>query len=168
MKMITVVLGAVVSCVLAGCVSAPMALSPVGPNPAGRVSASDEGQLEVFSALQSHRDGNEYDPNPAWYQHTDYTVYNMQGERVRHVFNSVGHYEQAPGVTSLPPGEYRVVARAQGYLRTSVPVVIEAGRTTRVHLDAQWRAPADTPSRELVETPAGYPVGWRAGGVGIN
>ncbi len=162
MKMITVVLGAAVSCALAGCVSAPMTLAPVGPNPAGRVSASEEGQLEVFSKLQLHHDGNEYDPNPAWYQHTDYVVYDMQGKRVRHVFNTVGHYEQAPSVTSLPPGEYRVVARAQGYLRVTVPVVIEAGRTTRVHLDAQWQAPMGTRETELVEVPGGYPVGWLA------
>jgi hypothetical protein len=171
MKVIPLIMGAAVSIALAGCVSAPLALAPVGPNPAGRVNASAEGQLEVFSKLQSHRDGNEYDPNPAWYQHTDYTIYDMQGDRVRHVFNSVGHYEEAPSVTSLSPGEYVVVARAQGYLRVEVPVVIEAGRATRVHLDAHWQVPAGTPRAEVVQMPNGYQVGWRAehgGGVGIN
>ena len=112
--------------------------------------------------MQTKHDGDPYDPNPGWQQHTDYTIYNLQGDRVEHVFNPVGHYENAPSVTSLPPGKYMVVARAQGYLRVNVPVLIEAGRTTRVHLDARWHAPPNTPASELVQMPNGYQVGWRA------
>jgi hypothetical protein len=129
------------------------------------------GQLEVYSALQTRRDGNEYDPDPLWHQHTDYTVYDSDGKRVEHVFNTIGHYEEAPRVITLPAGRYVVSARAQGYLRVRVPVEIEGGRTTRVHLDAKWKPPVNTPKAELVEVPGGYPVGWRSDfttNIGVN
>jgi hypothetical protein len=162
MKGIPLVFGVMLSSLLLGCVSAPVALAPVGPNPVGGVRASANGRLEVFSALQVHRDGNEYDPNPAWFQHADYTICDMNGDRLRHVFNSVGHYESAPNVINLPPGKYMVFARAQGFLRVRVPVVIEGGRTTRVHLDADWNVPPGIPKSGLVQVPNGYAVGWRA------
>jgi len=122
---------------------------------------SATGELEVFSALQKCRDGNEFDVNPAWYQHTDYTVYNLKRERIKHVFNTVGHYAEAPCLITLPSGEYLVQAQAQGYLRVTVPVVIEPGQTTRVHLDATWKPSTQSPKMQLVSTPSGYPVGWR-------
>src|SRR5580692_1325102 len=134
MKNILIVLGTVLTSLLLGCASTPVALAPVGPNPSGPVHMAATGQLEVFSAVQTERDGNEYDPNPAWYQHTDYTIYDSTGQRVQHVFNSVGHYSQAPNVISLPAGNYLVKARAQGHLQVKVPVMIRSGRTTRVHL----------------------------------
>jgi hypothetical protein len=90
---------------------------------------------------------------------------------VRHVFNTVGHYEETPNMITLPAGSYVVVARAQGLLRVKVPVVIEGGRTTRVHLDAKWNVPTDTPKTELVQILGCYPVGWRADAakkVGMN
>jgi hypothetical protein len=171
MKKIPVILGTALTSLLLGCASTPVALAPVGPNPSGRASMAATGQLEVFSALQTRHDGNEYDPNPAWHQHTDYTVYDSAGKRVRHVFNTVGHYEETPNVITLPAGSYVVMARAQGLLRVQVPVVIVGGRMTHVHLDAKWNIPTDTPKTELVQIPGGYPVGWRAdaaGKVGVN
>jgi hypothetical protein len=42
-----------------------------------------------------------------------------------------------------------------------VPVLIERGRTTRIHLDDRWNIPANTPRSEFVWMPAGVPVGWR-------
>jgi hypothetical protein len=50
-----------------------------------------------------------------------------------------------PREVGLPPGNYRVKARANGYGTVSVPVKIEPHRTTRIHLDdgpAQWQAGA--------------------------
>jgi hypothetical protein len=171
MKRIPIIFGTAIASLLLGCSTTPVALAPVGPNPTRAANMSANGQLEVYSALQTQRDGNEYDPDPAWYQHTDYMVYDLNGKRVRHVFNTVGHYEEAPNVITLPAGSYLVAARAQGLLQVKVPVVIESGRTTRVHLDAKWRVPAGTSKGELVEIPGGYPVGWRAdaaGKVGVN
>jgi len=110
----SVLFGAYLTLLLLGCSSAPVALAPVGPNPYGAVGANTTGQLEVFSALQECRDGNEFDTNPAWYQHTDYDVYNLAGKRIKHVFNTVGHYDEAPRVIALPAGDYLVKARGAG------------------------------------------------------
>ena len=47
----------------------------------------------------------------------------------------------------------------------SVPVVIESGKTTEVHLNGQWKGPAGAPQGELVYSPSGFPMGWKAGGM---
>jgi len=142
---------------LAGCAT-PVALVPVGPNPYGLETTAAEGNLVVLSRLHGCTEGN----NPTWYQHSDYNIYNLQGKLVKHVANAVGRYEQAPLGVALTPGNYIVRSRANDYLRVEVPVIIERGRTTRVHLDCDWKYPAGTQMRELVSLPDGNPVGWRA------
>ena len=161
MKGIPLFLTATVISILCGCSSTPVALAPVGPNPNGLLSTDTTGQLEVYSALQKCRDGNEFDTNPLWYQHTDYVVCDQNGKAIRHVSNSVGHYAQRPRSIRLPPGQYLVKAQAKDYLIAVVPVVIEPGRTTRVHLDAKWRPPAAVSKNEIVSSPDGNPIGWR-------
>lgn len=146
---------------LAGCSSTPLSLAPVGPNPTGAEGEATTGQLEVYSALQECHDGNEFDNNPLWYQHSDYVLCNLNGRPMKHVFNSVGHYAQRPRPIALAPGRYLVKAEAKDYMSVVVPVVIKAGRTTRVHLDDAWNPGAFTTKSELVSTPTGYPVGWR-------
>jgi hypothetical protein len=138
-----------------------VALAPVGPNPAGAANGATKttGHLEVYSALTECHEGDEYDTNPMWYQHTDYVVCNSNGERIRHVFNTVGHYAQRPRRIDLPPGEYLVKAEAKDYMAVEIPVIIRPGRTTRVHLDGAWHP--SIPNSEVVSAPAGYPVGWR-------
>jgi hypothetical protein len=154
-RSILIVAGVAAAFALAGCASAPVALAPVGPNPIGYQSQAGDGQLEVFSALSGHGEGN----NPTWYRHTDYYICNQQGERLQHVENSVGHYSQAPRVVLLPPGEYIVEARAKGTLRVRVPVIIKFGERTSVHLDGAWQ-PSEGGTAQIVYAPTGYPVGW--------
>jgi hypothetical protein len=96
-----------------------------------------------------------------WFQHTDYSIYNLHGKLVKRVDNSTGHYEQAPQRVALPAGHYLVKARAKDYLQIEVPVTIEPGRMTRVHLDDNWKLPANAPRNQLVRMPNGNPVGWR-------
>jgi hypothetical protein len=141
---------------LAGCVT-PVAVTPVGPNPHGPENTSAKGELVVFSRLHGCTEGD----NPTWYQHSDYSIYNLQGKLVKHVGNAIGRYEQAPLEVALQPGNYLVRSRANDYLRVEVPVLIERGRTTSVHLDGDWKYPAGTRMRELVSLPDGNPVGWR-------
>ena len=138
-----------------GCASTPVAVAPVGPNPNGALSSTAEGQLEVYSALIPHTEGN----NPTWYQHADYRIYDQRGKLVAHVDNTLGHYARSPRPVSLPPGNYIVRAAAEDYLSVKVPVVIAPGRVTRVHLDDAWR-PVNVRRTELVSLPAGNPVGW--------
>ena len=160
MKNIGFILGAAVLTLMMGCASTPVALAPVGPNPLDYSGMGSKGQLLVYSAWQGHGEGN----NPCYYQHSDYYIYEPSGKLVRHVENIVGHYAQSPRTELLPAGKYVVQARAKGYgnVWIEVPVVIQGGQTTRVHLDNGWMVPADISKAELVSIPNGYPVGWRA------
>lgn len=167
MKNVYFVLGAGLLSLLVGCASTPVALAPVGPNPVGSESTAAEGGLQVFSSLVGRSEGD----NPTWYQHTDYYVYDLHGKLVRHVNNTVGYYAKAPRPVTLPAGRYLVKAQANDYFWVDVPVTIEGGQTTRVHLDDNWKLPADTPKTELVSLPNGKPVGWQAESskeIGIN
>jgi hypothetical protein len=144
----------------------PLTLGPVGPGPsAGRSSSSRTGYLQVFSSLAEESDDQNQGGsggNPVWFQHTDYNIYDAKGKRVKHVDNTVGHYSTSPRLVSLKPGTYTVKARAEDWLSVKIPVLIEPGRTTKVHLDDNWRPPAGTPKAEVVTSPGGHPVGWSA------
>ena len=148
------------------CAPPPIALVPVGPGPfAGRSSSSGTGQLQVFSSLAEQSDDQNQEgsgASPIWYQHTAYTIYDTSGKLVERVDNSLGHYSTAPRLVSRRPGSYTVRARASDCLSVSVPVVIEPGKTTKVHLDENWRPPPGTQNTEVVSAPDGNPVGWRA------
>jgi hypothetical protein len=158
MKSYIITSQAVLLALLLGCTTAPVAVAPVGPNPAGeRNPAQPEGRLQVFSVLVSHAEGD----NPPWYRHADYDLFTPEGRHLRHVDNASGHYARAPRLVALPAGKYLVKAAAQDYLRLEVPVVIEPGRITRVHLDGAWRPVAGVPKADVVYSPLGQPVGWR-------
>ena len=139
---------------LAGC-STPVAVAPVGPNPTGIGDNAKSGQLQVFSALVGRTEGD----NPTWFQHGNYSILDSNGNTVMRVANRDGKYALSPQAVSLRPGKYVVKAEAKDYFRVKIPVVIQAGRTTRVHLDDTWK-PADAGATALVSLPSGAPVGW--------
>jgi hypothetical protein len=121
------------------------------------------GELQVFSRLERETDnGNEASTDPIWHQHTGYIIYNAQGKRVERVENTTGHYARAPRLVALPAGQYVVKAEAKDYFWAEVPVTIEPGRTTKVHLDGKWQPPANASTNGLVSMPNGVPAGWRA------
>lgn len=157
MKSLPAILATAAISVWCGCSSTPLAVAPVGPNPDGLNRHTADGQLEVYSALVGRSEGN----NPAWFQHANYTIYDQNGHRVRQIRNVVGRYAERPSSVALPPGRYLVKTEAQDFFQVKVPVVIEAGRTTRVHLDNRWR-PAAAPSARMVMLPGNHPVGWSA------
>jgi hypothetical protein len=148
---------------LASCASQPITLAPVGPNPFAVGASIGTGHLQVFSCLAERSDDqNQGSTDPVRYQHTDYNIYDVRGKLVRHVDNNLGHYSTSPRLVSLQPGNYTVRARSKESLSVEVPVVIERGRTTKVHLDENWKPPAGAQQTEIVSAPGGYPVGWRA------
>ena len=155
-SVIIIILGAGLVSILAGCSSTPVELAPVGPNPHGVGNAASNGQLEVFSRLVACTEAE----NPIWHQHSAYRIYDLEGRLVKYVGNTTGYYEEDPRVVALPPGQYRVSARASDYLRVEVPVTINPGHTTRIHLDGNWKLPNDAARQELVSLPDGNPVGW--------
>jgi hypothetical protein len=167
MKSVYCLLGTGLVLALVGCSSTPVALAPVGPDPVGSERMASEGELQVFSSLLGRSEGD----NPTWYQHSDYYIYDLRGMLVKQVDNAIAHYATAPRPVALPTGRYLVKAQAEDYFRVEVPVTIERGRTTKVHLDDNWKLPPDTPKSQLVCMPNGNPVGWRAestSDLGIN
>lgn len=156
-KNILLISGVALTLLLAGC-STPVTLAPVGPNPNYSPGATGDGQLQIFSALMAHTEGE----NPTWYRHANYYLYDDEGNELEYIRNSRGYYSKAPIVLTLAPGKYLVRARAKGIVQADVPVVIKAGQTTEVHLDGNWQPPSGVSETKLVSTPTGYFVGWRA------
>lgn len=164
MKKVLVITGVGLILLSAGCASVPVAsvaLAPVGPNPMALRSASSQGSLEVFSRLSRRSDDlNQGSTYPVWYQHTDYYVCNLEGKVLKHVFNATGHYEQDPKIVNLPAGKYLVMARSTGDCWVKVPVTIDRGEITWVHLADNWTPPSYAEKAQIVKLPDGKPVGW--------
>ncbi len=158
MKSICCIMTIGVVSLLMGCASTQVSLPPVGPNPERAGTKSSTGDLQVFSSLVGRAEGE----NPTWHQHSDYYIYDPGGNLVKHVNNTTGYYARAPRPVSLPAGSYLVKAQSTDYFWVEVPVTIQHGKTTRVHLDDNWKAPAVTPTGEIVHLPNGNPVGWSA------
>ncbi len=157
MKSVNILLGTGLISLLAGCANTAVTVAPVGPNPFGREQVTANGGLEVFSSLVGRTEGN----NPTWYQHSGYDIYDAHGRLLQYVGNTIGRYAQAPRRVVLPAGNYRVRAHASDYLWVDVPVTIEPGRTTKIHLDDQWQGPDTVSNQALVRLPDGDPVGWQ-------
>ncbi|HEY3857601.1 MAG TPA: hypothetical protein VGO67_24730 [Verrucomicrobiae bacterium] len=164
MKKPWIIAMAAVAGMLSGCATSTVLRVPVGPDPASASVGGVDGTLKVFSAKE--QEDNVGFENP-YNQRTDYYVYDSNGKEAQHVTdNNKGHFEAIPRGIELPPGRYSVKALAAVGLGewVTVPVVIESGRTTEVHLNGSWRPPSDTPQREIVQSPGGFPMGWRAPG----
>ncbi len=147
---------------VASCAS-PLAVSDtVGPNHAGKGAMASVGFLRVFSEQQLVSEGFDQGANPGFYQHADYRIYTESGKFMRYVPNIKGEYDTVPRVISLPPGHYVVKSPAADYLVVRVPVLVEPGRVTNVHLDDQWIPPFGTKTSQLVKEPSGSVIGWRA------
>jgi hypothetical protein len=147
---------------LAGCASShpELVLRPVGPPPGGTASPGRPGQLQVFSALDTSANFN---TTPYRQRYTDYEVYSAEGkERVRDVRNDTGKLLDGAAAVSLPPGNYKVIARANGYGKVTVPVLIQADQTTIVHLEGShwWPRSSAIFDSNPVRLPNGQIVGW--------
>ncbi|HTY87487.1 MAG TPA: hypothetical protein VMB80_08485 [Candidatus Acidoferrum sp.] len=147
---------------LAGCASPPVTLNPVGPAPVRSATYRPLGELRVFSAVDTHQIGE----NTCYYPHTGYSIYTYPGKLWKYIPNHVDDVDETPTVVILPPGKYFVKAKANfdvwGTVATTVvvPVVVQEDKLTELHLEADWKAPANTLTNELVYLPGGKPVGW--------
>ena len=152
----TIILGATV--LVASCASAPTKIvhEPVGPSPTV-VNEEHNGFLKVYSATASMVD----DDGPSLLKYTNYRIDAADGT----IFREVANDDQEPTRVILPKGTYTVVAQSDTSGMVSVPVAIETGRTTVVHLEREndWKeAPAGIDSADLVRLPNGQPIGFRA------
>jgi hypothetical protein len=162
MKKTHVTLAAVMVALLSGCSTPTVLRDPVGPDPFVNKTADSEGTLQVFSATEEK---NDVGFETAYPQRTDYSIYSWNGKLIQRVRdNNKGHYDGTPRSVRLAPGIYNIRALAAVGMGEwiSLPVVIQAGCTTDVHLNGHWKPPADSPDTALVHSPAGFAIGWRA------
>ena len=161
--------GAMAACALllamvAGCASPKpgLVLDPIGPGPAQASAEQAMGSLVVFSAFDPFPDLNR---TPYRRRFTDYQIFSTDGERlIRSVHNNRETLVNNPPPVELPSGSYRVVARANGYGLVTIPVVIQAGQRTTVHLEGSVWWPRSSPifDSDPVRLPKGEIAGWRA------
>jgi len=119
------------------------------------------GTLIVYSAYAVNADFSPRDPYRPEY--SDYEIY-ATGKLLRRVHNDSGTLLQDPALVELPAGDYRVVAKANGCGKVTVPVIIRARRCTVVHLEggASWPDRRVFNQTSAVRLPDGQVVGWRA------
>ena len=104
-----------------------------------------------------------YSDNEGVLNHSDYWIYAADGKPLQWVRNRVSRQSEDPASVALPPGRYSFIARAAAFGAVKVPVVIEKGKTTFVHLDGSEPAGASAKATgPFVTLPDGLIVGWRA------
>jgi hypothetical protein len=148
---------------MAGCAPTEhdLVLAPVGPPPLTQAPAASTGSLLVFTAFDAFPHFNSQ-PEDLFY--SDYQLCSADGKLLRKVRNNPSPSVPGPVGVDLPPGEYRVVAHANGYGRVAVPVVIRPHQVTTVHLEGGTSPAKQPPAGEasLVRLPDGQVVGWCA------
>lgn len=164
---------------VAGCATTPKlaSLAPVGPAPNAPPQPSGQGYLQVYSARpladknvnmreffwDDYQASNQFPRTPA---HTGYTIYTWDGRFLRKVTNASNRDEPQPTRVTLPPGLYQIKAEAKGDnpqpFTVRVPVLIEPGKTTMVHLEGNWQPERAFTDNEVVRLPNGEIVGWNA------
>lgn len=146
-----------------GCVTTSHFTSEtVGPVPsAARGTDSTNGTLLVYSAYKRNADFNSSDPNRP--EHSDYKILTEDGHLLRKVHNITSTAFQDAVAVELTPGKYQVVARANGYGYLTIPVVIEAQRSTVIHLEGGGFWPDESAFNETnaVRLPDGQIIGWK-------
>ena len=149
---------------LAGCTTSRrgLTLDRVGPalaQPALKNYSS--GKLVVFSAYDLNASFN--NRNSRIPVCSDYDILAGNGRSLQRVHNHTETLLQDPVAVELPPGEYRVVSLANGYGRVTIPVVVDAGRTTVIHLEGggSWPEESRFNKTNAVRLPDGLVVGWR-------
>ena len=141
-----------------GCAAQPLVLNSVGPAPITPESTRPDGGLRVYTATEAHEIGD----RTYYYPHTGYRIYDASGKLWQYVPNHTSNEDETPASVTLPVGDYTIKAAADLYSLVAMPVVIQAGRTTEIHLDSGWEPPSGVSTNELVYLPNGEAVGWRS------
>jgi len=148
---------------LVGCATSRsgLVLDCVGPQPIiTTASPSRAGTLIVYSAFQANAD---FDTRDAFRpEYSNYSIFNTDGKLLQKVVNNSGTIFQDPLPVTLPAGQYRVSARANGYGYVTVPVVIAANRNTVVRLETDSPGAAAFNETNAVRLPGGEIVGYKS------
>jgi hypothetical protein len=139
--------------------SPKMMIAAVGPSPSALERLPDKGTLLVYSALDLDNGNADIDLR----SHSSYKIFGEDLKLVEKVYNQTGTHIADPRVISLLPGSYVVEARAAGIGYVQVPVVIEKGHRTVLHLDGSELSTANKASpTDVVTLPDGLIIGWKA------
>ena len=160
MKLKSIILiGSVIIPFVTSCVNKPLALAPIGPNSTVRSSGGIEGYLQVFSATQKSAPVVSDD---SWLLdlHTGYDIYGQSGKESRFVPNHMSNLDTSADTVTLLAGTYNIVAESTWYGLVTVPVFIQEGKTTAVHLDNNWFPSSNTSAGKLVFLSNGEAAGW--------
>lgn len=161
MKYATAIAMSAAALVAGGCASTSRVVlnEPVGPCNAVSIQGAGSGYVQVYSArerapidlnLETFFYNNDFGRNDFLYApaHTDYVVFDSEGQVFEQVSNSRNLYDGTPAVVKLPTGRYTVQAEAEepgGITVTMViPLVVLSGQTTAVHLEPAWKRPGET------------------------
>ena len=163
MKSLSMCAMSALALVITGCVSEHdhLVLDPVGPVHASAPQKSNEGFLTVYSAYDAgaHFYSRKYDGR----EFSDYSIFDTNGQLLRKVHNSTDTIIEEPPTVSLSPGQYKVIARANGYGEVTVSVTIERDQQTVLHLEGGGTASelAGADPSKTVRLPDGRVVGFR-------
>jgi hypothetical protein len=150
-------------------------LPGVGPVPASAAESGSTGFLQVYSArerLPININGEEFAWNSDYGQneflygaaHTGYSLFNRDGQLLMQVPNAKGMHDADPTLLKLAPGDYQVRAEAADFdgvvSAVLVPVCVQAGQTTLVHLDGKWDVGTPGQGGYWVRLANGSVVGW--------
>lgn len=136
-----------------------MVLAPVGPDATSRAEPGSKGYLQVFSATEKSPPITSDDPT-YFDLHSGYDINDESGKSVKFVPNHASNMDEWPDEVRLNAGKYNIVAESTCCGLVTVPVVIQQGKTTIVHLDRNWWPPSKTATNRLVFLPDGEAVGW--------
>jgi len=61
--------------------------------------------------------------------------------------------DETPAWVAIPAGNCTIKSRSDLYPLLTMLEVIEAGRSTEIHLDSGWKPPLDTATNQIVYLP---------------
>ena len=93
-----------------------------------------KGYLQVFSATEKSPPIAS-DDYTYFNLHSGYDINDASGKNVKFVANHASNMDEWPDEVALPTGTYNIVAASTCCGLVTVPVVIQKGKTTVVHLD---------------------------------
>jgi len=110
--------------------SDPLSISVVQWETFNDPTESAQGYLQVYSAIDEFNDGG-----LAYYSHSSYAIYTIEGELFKSVENHISPGDESPELVALPAGSYLVIARSSRHGDIRIPVAIEKGQLTVLDLD---------------------------------
>src|SRR6266567_6398092 len=108
----------------------PLSPGPIRPGNLDYRTELPQGYLKVYSATDEFNDGG-----LAYYSHSSYAIYTIDGELFKTVENHISRSGESPELVALPAGFYLVIARSNRHGDVGIHVAIKAGRLTVLDLD---------------------------------